>query len=125
MKRFYLLSVLIISIFISFLTGFYVGHHNDLKDRAIRRETLISFAINKLEDLKVSNNENVLEALTSNIYAAIQFTDDERLSSALTELWNALIFNGENLSGKEDELIKSLENADPVVINDLAHSIRQ
>ncbi len=66
-----------------------------------------------------------MEALISNVYAAVQFTDDSDLNTALHELWNALIFNGENIVGKEDDLIKALKDIDSSVIEGIAYSIRQ
>ncbi|AUS97264.1 hypothetical protein CDQ84_17745 [Clostridium thermosuccinogenes] len=66
-----------------------------------------------------------MEALISNVYAAVQFTDDGDLNTALHELWNDLIFNGENIVGKEDDLIKALKDIDSSVIEGIAYSIRQ
>jgi len=98
---------------------------NSLKDRDNAKQTFISFAINKVEDLKNGYDADIMEALISNVYAAVQFTDDSDLNTALHELWNALIFNGENIVGKEDDLIKALKDIDSSVIEGIAYSIRQ
>jgi hypothetical protein len=124
-KKLFIVGALIVSICLSAFAGHYVSNQNALKDRGIARQTLISFAISKVEDLKNGYDADTMEALISNVYAAVQFTDDGDLYTALHDLWNALIFDGENIVGKEDDLIKALKDTDPNVIKGIAYSIRQ
>ena len=125
MKKLFIVGVLIVSICLGAFAGHYVSNQNTLKDRGIKRETLISFAISRIEDLKNGYDEDNMETIISNVYAAVQFTDDVDLYFALHDLWNALIFDGENIVGKEDDLIKALKDTDPNVIKGIAYSIRQ
>ena len=125
MKKLFIVGVLIVSICLGAFAGHYVSNQNTLKDRGIKRETLISFAISRIEDLKNGYDEDNMETIISNVYAAVQFTDDVDLYFALHDLWNALIFDGENIVGKEDDLIKALKDIDPNVIKEVAYSIRQ
>ena len=124
-KKLFIVGALIVSICLSAFAGHYVSNQNSLKDRGIARQTLISFAISKVEGLKNGYDADTMEALISNVYAAVQFTDDGDLYTALHDLWNALIFDGENIVGKEDDLIKALKDTDPNVIKGIANSIRQ
>jgi hypothetical protein len=124
-KRLFIVCTLIVSICLSVFVGHYLSNQNALKDRDIKRQTLISFAISKVEDLRNRYDTDTMEALIGNVYAAAQFTDDSDLSTALHDLWNALIFDGENIIGKEDDLIKALKDTDPNIIKGLAYSIRQ
>jgi len=124
-KKLFVVGILIVCICLSVLAGYYVRNQNSLKDRDNAKQTFISFAINKVEDLKNGYDADIMEALISNVYAAVQFTDDSDLNTALHELWNALIFNGENIVGKEDDLIKALKDIDSSVIEGIAYSIRQ
>ena len=125
MKKLFIVGALIVSICLSAFAGHYVSNQNSLKDRSIARQTLISFAISKVEDLKNGYDADTMEALISNVYAAVQFTDDGDLYTALHDLWNALIFDGENIVGKEDDLMKALKDTDPNGIKGIAYSIRQ
>ena len=125
MKKLFIVGALIVSICLSAFAGHYVSNQNSLKDRGIARQTLISFAISKVEGLKNGYDADTMEALISNVYAAVQFTDDGDLYTALHDLWNALIFDGENIVGKEDDLIKALKDTDSNVIKGIAYSIRQ
>lgn len=125
MKKLFIVGVLIVSICLGAFAGHYVSNQNTLKDRGIKRETLISFAISRIEDLKNGYDEDNMETIISNVYAAVQFTDDVDLYFALHDLWNALIFDGENIVGKENDLIKALKDIDPNVIKEVAYSIRE
>lgn len=125
MKKLLVVGVLIVSICLSVFAGYYISNKNNLKDKEIARQALITFAVSKIDDLKIEYDADTMEALISNIYAAIQFTDDGELSTALHELWNALIFDGENIVGKEEDLIQALKNENTSAIKEIAYSIRK
>jgi len=124
-KKLLVVGVLIVSICLSVFAGYYISNKNNLKDKEIARQALITFAVSKIDDLKIEYDADTMEALISNIYAAIQFTDDGELSTALHELWNALIFDGENIVGKEEDLIQALKNENTSAIKEIAYSIRK
>jgi hypothetical protein len=124
-KKLLIAGALIVSLCLSAFAGHYISEQNTLKDRDNKSRTLIKLAIAKVEDLKNGYDADTMEALISNVYAAVQFTDNGELYSALHELWNALIFSGENIAGKENELIKALKDADTNVIEGIAYSISQ
>lgn len=124
MKKLLVAGALITSICLSVFAGYYISNQNHLKNRKIASQTLISFAIGRIEDLKIKYNTDTMEVLISNIYASVKFTDDGELSAALHDLWNALIFDGENIVGKEDDLIQALQSANPSVIKEIAYNIR-
>lgn len=125
MKKLLIVAALLVSICFSVIAGYSVSTQNAVKERDNARQTLISFAISKAENLKDEYDAGTMEALISNVYAAIQFTDDGDLYAALHDLWNALIINGDNIAGKEDDLIKALKETDPNGIQGIAHSIRE
>ncbi len=55
-----------------------------------------------------------MEAIISNVYAAYAFCDDPVLQSQLHDLWNVLIFEGDNYAAAKDILLaelKSVSNA--------------
>ena len=126
MRKLLIACALIVSLILGALLGHYVNNQKATQAREHRRQILISFAIAKIEDLKDGYDENTMEALISNVYAALQFTDlDEELYSALHDLWSALIIESESISGKEDVLIKALRDLDPNLIKGIAYSISQ
>lgn len=69
-------------------------------------------------------DEDTMEALISNIYAAYEYCDDPDMASALHDLWNALIFDGENISGKEEELKSALQSGNAEEIEGFAAELR-
>ena len=92
--------------------------------------TLLSFAVGNLERLRDGEAEDFqdeVEDLASNIYAAYyDFLSDETVdfSGALWELWNALLFDGENLPGNEDVLIEALTEQDADRVEEIAMGMR-
>lgn len=85
---------------------------------------MIVFAIDKLDDIKTQYDPDVMEALISNVYAAYEYSNNGELSSALHDLWNALIFDSENIVGKESDLIGALMDKNAQSIEDIAISMR-
>lgn len=123
-KQLLIAGLFIVSICASALVGHYISKQSTLKERAHTTQTFISFSIGKLEDLKKGYDADTTEALISDVYAAMQFTDDAALASALHELWNALIFDGENIVGREDILIKALEDTNAQDMKEIAFGMR-
>lgn len=124
MKKILIVGAFIVAICLSFLAGNYCSNREQEEHRAQECQGQIVFAIDKLEDLKVQYDADTMEAVISNIYAAYNYADDGALASALHELWNALIFDGENIAEKEDALIQALGEVNAEEIKGLAISMR-
>lgn len=126
MKKFLMAFVLIAAVCLGFFVGISFSNHKQAENRAERVHTFLSLSVDKLEDLQQQYDSDVMEALISDVYAAYQSCDDTvSLAPALHELWNALIFDGENLTGQEEALIHALQDADAQAIADIAYDIRQ
>ena len=80
----------IVLMVVAFLVGSFMREQEYTRDRKEHCVTLVSFALNKLENEDISD-QNVMEAMISNVYAAYQFCDDPILAMQLHDLWNALI----------------------------------
>lgn len=93
----------------SFVAGSYMKEQEYVDSRMQRCNALISFAIDKAENEDLSN-QDIREALISNVYAAYEFCDRPHLSELLHDLWNTLIFEGDSYVGKEDMLVTELRN---------------
>lgn len=124
MKKLILIGAFIISICLSFFVGNYFCDKENMKLREQRCHTMMDFAIDKLDDIKNQYDADVMETLISNVYAAYEYSDNSELSSALHDLWNALIFDGENIVGKENDLISALKDENAQRIKDIAISMR-
>lgn len=96
-----------ISVAASFFAGSHLKEQAHMDSRMQRCHTLITFAIDKAENEDLSN-QDLMEALISNVYAAYQFCDDPHLAAQLHDLWNTLIFEGDRYIGKEDALTAQL-----------------
>ena len=93
----------------AFFMGSHVNEIRNRKDRLRRCETMISFAIEKAEHEDLSDQET-LEALISNIYAAHALCDDPDSGAGLHNLWNTLIFRSEEYADRPDLLIERLRS---------------
>lgn len=124
MKKGLIAVAAVVALCLSFFAGNYMSNREMVQRREQECHGQMAFAIDKLEDLKAQYDPDTMEAAISNIYAAYNSADDGALASALHELWNALIFDGENIDGKEDELIQALGDADAEQIKALAMSMR-
>ena len=69
---------------------------------------MMAFSIDRLDDIKTQYDVDMVETLISHVYAAYEYSDNSKLSSALYDLWNALVFDGKNIVGKENDLISAL-----------------
>ena len=123
-------ALLLAALGIGFFAGKAVQRREDIQSRQGHGRTLLSFAVDNLERLRDGEAEDFqdeVEDLTSNIYAAYyDFLSDETVafSDALWELWNALLFDGENLPGNEDALIEALTEQDADRVEEIAAGMR-
>lgn len=124
-KKMFVIGVFVVSVCMSFWAGNYFRCREESERRKQQCNTMIAFSVNKLENLKKQYDADTMEALISNIYAAYEYSPSGELSSALHELWNTLIFNGENIAGKEDDLIIALKDISVHGIKDIAVSMRR
>ncbi|MGN0626746.1 MAG: hypothetical protein ACI4IT_02115 [Oscillospiraceae bacterium] len=99
----------IIAIAASFFAGSYIKEQEHIGSRVQRCNTLISFAIDKAENEDLSD-QDIMETLISNVYAAYEFCDNPNLSAQLHDLWNTLIFEGDSYIGSEEVLVTQLRN---------------
>lgn len=97
----------IISIAVSFFAGSHLKAQAQIEGRMQRCHTLLTFAIDKAENEDLSN-QDLMEALISNVYAAYQFCDDPHLAAQLHNLWNTLIFEDSYPAGEADALAAQL-----------------
>ena len=114
----------LLCICLSFSLGLRQGQRDAEDLQAQRCRALLSFSVDRLGELKARHSPEVAAALTSHVYAAYWCAQDAALSSALHDLWNALVFDGENLSGREDRLIAALEAQNAQGVRDLAREVR-
>lgn len=124
MKKLVMIGIFIGSVCLSFFAGNYFCDKENIKLREQRCHTMIGFAIDKLDDIKTKYDADGMETLISDVYAAYENSNNGELSSALHDLWNALIFDGENIVGKENDLIAALKEKNAQSIKEIAHSMR-
>ena len=129
-KRLLIIVALLAALGIGFFAGKAVQRRENIQSRQGHGRTLLSFAVDNLEGLRDGEAEDFqdeVEDLASNIYAAYyDFLSDETVdfSGALWELWNALLFDGENLPGNEDALIEALTEQDADRVEEIAAGMR-
>ena len=119
-----MIGIFVGSVCLSFFAGNYFCDKENIKLREQRCHTMIGFAIDKLDDIKTKYDADGMETLISDVYAAYENSNNGELSSALHDLWNALIFDGENIVGKENDLIAALKEKNAQSIKEIAHSMR-
>ncbi len=124
MKKALVIGGFILAICLSFLAGSSFREKEYAKRDAQRCNVMISFAVGNLDHLKKQYDADEMEVLISNIYAAEEYASDSELAGALHELWNALIFDGENITGNEDALIKALQDRNGNAVKDIAFEMR-
>ena len=129
-KHLLIIVALLAALGIGFFAGKAVQRRENIQSRQGHGRTLLSFAVDNLERLRDGEAEDFqdeVEDLASNIYAAYyDFLSDETVafSDALWELWNALLFDGENLPGNEDALIEALTEQDADRVEEIAAGMR-
>ena len=92
----------------AFFTGGHLKEQAHIEARAQRCQTLLTFAIDKAEAENLTD-QDMMEALISNVYAAYQFCDDPHMAAQLHDLWNELLTDGEHYAGREDILTAQLQ----------------
>ena len=91
----------LVSIIVSFFMGAQIKEQQYLNDKKQRCLTIITFALDKVENQDLTDQDNV-EALISNVYAAYELCDDPILKQQLHDLWNYLIFEADDLKAMKD-----------------------
>ena len=125
MKTMKTVAVVVLSVCLGFFAGRYVSESEQNQADEQRCQQMISFAVAKTESLRKQYDSDTMEALISNVYAAYEYADRSgELSGALHDLWNALVFDGENIAGKEDDLIDAMEELDAQCIREIAMGMR-
>ena len=97
----------LLSVIGSFFAGSYWNEQKQADLRTHRCIRLISFAIDKVENHDLTDDD-VQKALIGNLYAAQEFCDDVALHAQLNDLWNTLIYRSESYIGYEEELAAHL-----------------
>ncbi len=109
-KRNILLGVIVVVLVAaSFFAGGYVKEQEYSDGRMQRCSTLVFFALDKAENKDLSNPD-IMEALISNVYAAYEYCDDPIVKNQLHDLWNYLIFEGDDSTVTKDILSNELES---------------
>lgn len=111
-KKKILISVLCIVVLIitSFFAGSHIQEQKHIDSRAQQCKTLLTFAIDKVENHDISD-PGVMKALISNVYAAYEFCDDPVVADQLHGLWNILIFEDDDNNVMHDIARQELESA--------------
>ena len=122
-KAILLLLAWAVTVGLGFYAGTAVEARAQQERQAGRCRTVLSFAADKLDSLKLQYDADIVEALISNVYAAREYAGDGALASALDELWNALIFHGEHLPGQEAALAQALRDRSPAAITSAASAL--
>lgn len=92
----------------AFFAGSHLQEQAHIEARAQRCQTLLTFAIDKAGTETLAD-QDMMEALISNVYAAYQFCDDPHMAAQLHDLWNELLVDGEHYAGREDTLTAQLQ----------------
>ena len=122
-------ALLLAALGIGFFAGKAVQRREDIQSRQGHGRTLLSFAVDNLERLRDGEYEleEIQSVIASHIYGAYhEVLSEETVSfcDALWELWNALLFDGENLPGNEDALIEALTEQDADRVEEIAAGMR-
>lgn len=115
-RKIFIGMMIIILIVASFFIGCYITEqkHNDA--RLERCNTLILFAIDKAENGDLEE-QDTMNALISNIYAAYQFCGDTEPANQLHDLWNYLIFEDNTCADDIKDIVL-------IELNDVLRSIK-
>ena len=111
-KKLFIGIVLAVMVIGSFFVGSYMKEQEYNNTREARCITLISFALDKVENEDISD-QNVMNALISNVYAAYEFCDNPLQAEQLHALWNMLVLEGDsyiNMQDIEDIVLHELKD---------------
>ena len=109
-KKTFSYLIVVVLLAASFFAGSYVKEQERNHDRSQRCCTLVSFEIDKAENENLAD-QGTMKALISNVYAAYELCDDVTLADQLHDLWNYLIFEGENDIDTSKKIILNELNA--------------
>lgn len=124
MKKWEIVLAVLVGLGLGFFAGKFAQERQYRERDEQRCHAQIVFAIDKLQDLKAGYDPDTMEMLIGEVYAAKEITRNQELNAALHELWNALVFDGENVAGKENALISALSAKDPAAIREIAAGMR-
>lgn len=128
-KRLLIAAALLLALGVGFFAGKAAERRETVQNRLGQGRTKLTFAVDKLEGLQDGEYgpEEIQGDIASDIYGAYyDFLNGENadFSGALWELWNALLFDIENLPGNEDALIKALAEQNAEQVAELAAGMR-
>ena len=128
-RRLLIAAALLLALGVGFFAGGAAERRETAQNRLGQGRTKLSFAIDNLEGLRDGEYgpEEIQSDIASNIYAAYyDFLSDETaaFSGALWDLWNALLFDVENLPGNEDALIQALSEQNAAQVAEIAAGMR-
>ena len=128
-KRLLIAAALLLALGVGFFAGKAAERRETVQNRLGQGRTKLSFAIDKLEGLRDGEYgpEEIQSDIASDIYGAYyDFLSGENVdfSGALWDLWNAVLFDIENLPGNEDALIEALTEQDADRVEEIAAGMR-
>ena len=128
-KRLLIAAALLLALGVGFFAGKAAERRETVQNRLGQGRTKLSFAIDKLEGLRDGEYgpEEIQSDIASDIYGAYyDFLSGENadFSGALWDLWNAVLFDIENLPGNEDALIEALTEQDADRLEEIAAGMR-
>ena len=128
-KRLLIAAALLLALGIGFFAGKAAGEREVLEGLQEHGQALLSFAVEDLEGLRDGEYEleEIQSVIASHIYGAYhEVLSEETVSfcDALWDLWNALLFDIENLPGNEDALIEALTEQDADRLEEIAAGMR-
>ncbi len=110
---------LAVSVSAAFSVGYHVRGQKQTESAAHTCQTYLSLAAQKLKFGDITNPDT-MEALISNVYAALSHCTDPNAASQLHALWNALIFSYEDYAAQPEivmERLKEIHNMLPKKYN--------
>lgn len=102
-----LCAAILAAIALSFSAGRRLESQRNLDSGMRQCRMELSFAADLAAKQDLSDPD-MMETISSHVYAAYALCDDPELAAALYELWNDLIFRGEEYLDHEDLLIVRL-----------------
>ena len=102
------------AVILAFYAGGALKEKEERDSRQRRCQTLLSFAVDKLDSQDLSE-QGVREALLSDLYAAYEYCDKPQLAAEIHAVWNALVFDSaedESALSSQLEILSEAINAD-------------
>ena len=111
----FIIVLFIAAVTLSFFAGDYLSDKAHKEEQATQFEKCISLAIDTIESKGLSL-EGASEYAASNLWMAHELCGSPEISAELSNLWNTLVYEKDNLAGQEDALVSQL--------NDILQSVR-